>query len=198
MADEQWRRGEVIVRREVWRGRAWLGSPVYVVADEPTLLALYLPEGAPFGFPKGEWPGGLHPWHGRASWEGHGVLMLQRPTDAYAVWVFWTGPDRHFAAWYVNLQDPFRRSQHGIDTLDHEIDLVSTDGEHWEVKDADLLNKRVAEGRFKPAEAAAIRLALNELLAQLATGGRWWNDEWASWAPDPSWSTPELPDGWHL
>ena len=94
--DVAWARGEAIVRRETWRGRPWLGTVVFVVEDSPDLLATYLPEEAPFGFPDGDWPGptGRHPWHGRGTWEGHGVLMLQRPWESYAVWHFWDGPER--------------------------------------------------------------------------------------------------------
>ena len=87
-----WRTGEAIVRREVWRGKTWEGLIVFVVDDAPDLLVSYLPEGSPFGFPEGDWPGGRHPWHGRGGWEGHGVLMLQRPGESYAVWHFWHGP----------------------------------------------------------------------------------------------------------
>jgi hypothetical protein len=39
-----WRRGQVIVRREVWHGRPWSGIPVIVLDDAPDLLAVYLPD----------------------------------------------------------------------------------------------------------------------------------------------------------
>ncbi len=97
-----WQSGEVVVRREVLNdGRVWLELPVIVVQDDPGLLATYIAEGAPLRFPPGDWPtaDGRHPWHKHASWESHGVLMLQRPGEAYAVWVFWSGPNRDFAGW---------------------------------------------------------------------------------------------------
>jgi len=101
----------------VWQGKPWLGTIVFVVEDTPDLLASYLPEGSPFIFPDGEWPGdGRHPWHGRGVWEGHGVLMLQRPGESYAVWHFWNGPGRRFGGWYLNLQEPFRRTAVGYDS----------------------------------------------------------------------------------
>ncbi len=59
----------------------------------------------------------------------HGVLMLQRPGEAHAVWHFWDGPDRDFTCWHLNLQAPFRRTPIGYDTQDLELDLVvSPDG----------------------------------------------------------------------
>ena len=105
---EQWSPGQVIVRREVLNdGRAWLEAAAIVVEDTPELLASYIPEGSPFRFPAGDWPtrNGLHPWHGKERWHGHGVLMLQRPGESYAIWVFWFRPEREFRGWYVNLQE---------------------------------------------------------------------------------------------
>ena len=76
------------------------------------------------------------------------MLALHRPGDAYAVFVFWEGPERRLACWYVNFQDPFRRTAIGFDTLDHELDLVvEPDGSRW-LKDEDSLDLRVADGRF--------------------------------------------------
>lgn len=123
----RWETGEVVVRREVLSdGRVWLELPVIVVRDDPDLLATYIAEGAPFRFPAGDWPtpDGHHPWHALTSWEPPGVLMLQRPGEAYAVWVFWSGPNREFDCWYINLQQPFRRTTTGYDTLDMELDIV--------------------------------------------------------------------------
>jgi hypothetical protein len=111
-----WSEGDIVVRREVLSdGRCWAQFPVVVVRDEPELLATYIPEGTPFTFPEGDWPieGGRHPWAGRERWTGHGCLMVQRPGEAHAVWVFWHGPERAFHGWYVNLQDPFRRTPEG-------------------------------------------------------------------------------------
>jgi hypothetical protein len=184
----------VIVRREVWHGKAWCGSTVRVVRDDD-LLVTYTPTGTPFAFPDGNWPGGRHPWHGRSAWTGHGVLALHRPGDAYAVFIFWEGPERRLACWYVNFQDPFRRTTIGFDTLDHELDLVvEPDGSRW-LKDEDSLDLRVADGRFTAAEADAIREEAARLEAELTARGRWW-DGWAEWQPPPGWTAAELPAGW--
>ena len=82
-----WERGQAIVRREMLRTGPWLGTVVFVVEDRPDLLVSYLPEGAPFGFPDGNWPtaDGRHPWHGRSAWQGHGnvvKLLLARGADS--------------------------------------------------------------------------------------------------------------------
>jgi hypothetical protein len=183
-----WAAGEVIVRREVRNdGRAWLEVPVVVVRDDTELLATYIPEGAPFTFPPGP---DVHPWAGRARWQGHGVLMLQRPGEAYAVWVFWHGPEREFVSWYLNLQEPFRRTEHGYDTQDLELDLILHQDGRVELKDDELLDERVREGRFTEDQARAVRALGDRIRLELAAGERWWDPWWALWEPDPAWVTP--------
>jgi len=177
-----WRRGQIVVRREIWRGTPWLAAPVVVVEDAPDLLATYLPEAARFAFPKSA-DGRPHPWSGRGAWEGHGVLMLQRPGEAHAVWVFWHGPERAFHGWYVNLQEPFRRTAGGYDTQDLELDIwVPAEGK-WVLKDDELLDVRVREGRFTQDQARATRREAARITAKLDEGRRWWDDHWAAWRP---------------
>lgn len=180
-----WSEGDVIVRREVRNdGWAWLEVPVVVVRDEPELLATYIPEGAPFTFPAGP---EVHPWAGRDRWHGHGVLMLQRPGESHAVWVFWDGPERDHAAWYLNIQEPFRRTARGYDTQDLELDVVVHPDGRVELKDEDLLDVRVREGRFTEDQARAIRAEGDRIQRELAAGRRWWDPFWALWEPDPTW-----------
>lgn len=191
-----WSEGDVVLRREVLNdGRSWLEAPVTVVRDEPGLLATYIAGGAPFRFPEGRWPtpDGLHPWHDRAGWEGHGVLMLQRPDEMHAIWHFWGGPDRRFLGWYVNIQEPFRRTADGYDTQDLELDIwIPVDGP-WEWKDVNEVELRVQEGRLAAAQVAEIRAEGDRVAAELDAGRRWWDEAWSRWAPDPAWATPAFP-----
>ncbi len=193
---EFWSEGDVVVRREVLNdGRAWLAVPVIVVRDDAELLATFIAEGAPLSFPEGPWPtvDGRHPWHGKERWHGHGVLMLQRPGEAHAVWVFWRGPQRAFAGWYINIQEPFRRNAGGYDTQDLELDLWVPGNRPWEWKDEELLDQRVREGRFTATQVREIRAEGARIAHSLDAGTRWWDDGWASWTPDPSWPTPTFP-----
>ena len=154
-----WTYGEVIVHREIAWGRPWLALPEIVVTDTDDLLVTYIAPGAPFGFAAGEWPTetGRHPWQPRTEWTGHGVLVVQRPGDAYAVWHFWTGDDRRFERWYLNLQAPLRRTPIGYDTQDRELDVVVRPDGTWTLKDDELLEQRVSEGRYSAAEVVEIR-----------------------------------------
>jgi len=185
-----WSRGDLVTRREVLNdGRCWLHVPVRVVLDQEELLATYIARGAPFTFPPGAWPTetGLHPWHGKEAWEGNGSLMLQRPGESYAIWIFWFGAQREFRGWYVNFQEPVRRAPAGYDTQDLELDIWAPVDGPWEWKDVELLDQRVREGRFTEEQAEWIRAEGARVGALLDAGDRWWDDSWASWRPDDGW-----------
>lgn len=191
-----WDFGQVIVRRDVWRGRPWVGLPVHVVEDRSELLVTYMAEGSEIAIAPGDWPV-VHPWNGRRAWSGHGVLMLHRPGDAYSVWVFWHGSGREFWGWYLNLQIPFVRTEIGFDTMDHELDLWSRDGATWQWKDLELLEPSVANGVLTAEEVEAIRAEAVRLEAEFTGGGGWWDEAWAAWSPPPEWAPARLPAGWH-
>ncbi len=195
-----WAPGQSVVRRQVVDGRPWLGWMVTVVVDSPDLLATYSPPGSPFDFPAGTWatPSGRHPWEGTyEAWNGCGTLMLQRPDDAYAVWVFWDGPNRDFRCWYLNLEAPLRRTSIGFDTQDHELDLVIKPNGTWEFKDVEMLWQRHHEGRFSRAEVESI-LGYGDSVAEMVESGDWWWDQaWKDFIPEPSWQLDPLPAGWH-
>jgi len=194
----RWTTGDAVVRREILGGTPWLGWMVNVVEDSPDLLATYSPSGSPFSFPPGDWPtqDGRHPWHGYGGWRGTGTLMLQRPADCYAVWLFWDGPDREFRGWYINLESPFTRTEIGFDTLDLELDIVVAPDRSWEMKDVDLLWRRRDEGRFTTSEVQAILDLGDQIGRMLDSGNWWWDDSWVEWQPDPNWTVPVIPDGW--
>jgi hypothetical protein len=194
-----WSPGDTIVLRQVWRHRPLFAVPCVVVSDEPGLLVTYLSEGAPFGSVPG-WPrpDGIHPWAARGSWQGHGALMLRRPGDRYSIWVFWHGEEREFACWYVNLEQPYRRSAIGIDSLDHELDLWSEDGATWHLKDEEGVKECVAHGRFDEQEADRIWADAAAFQAEYARDGPWWDLASAEWTPSADLGTPSLPEGWAL
>ncbi|HEY0700327.1 MAG TPA: DUF402 domain-containing protein [Micromonospora sp.] len=190
--------GDVVVRREILLGEVWIAFPTICVEDSAELLALYLPAGTRFGFPDtGAFPAGRHPWQSRREcWSGHGKLMLHRPGEAHSVDVFWTGPQRRLAGWYFNLQDPFRRTRIGIDTLDHELDLWwAADAPGYVWKDVELFEQRLTEGRY-PGRGEEIRAEGRRIAALLDAGHRWWDERWADWTPESAWPVPELPADW--
>ena len=196
-----WSYGDKIVRREVLQdGRPWLAISVYVVEDSAEQLVVYLPERAELSFLDGEYPmpGGRHAWNRGPGtcWVGHGVLMVQRPGDDHALWHFWDGPDREFEAWYVNIQEAFRRTPIGFDTRDLELDIVVPVAGNWYFKDREALAGHVERGHYTAEQVERVIALGDDLGAALEAGRRWWDDRWASWTPDPSWGPTAVPDGW--
>ena len=191
-----WSYGGVAVRREVLKHHVWMTYPTYVVHDDEDLLVTYLASGSPFTFP--DWPFDRweHPWQaaGHTFWHGHGKLLLHRRGDAYSVDVFWTGPDRAFAGWYLNLQDPIRRDDTGFDTLDHELDYWMPASGGWQVKDAELFEQRIAEERYTAEQAGAVRRTAAEIETMLDAGTTWWDPSWADWTPPQGWDRPDVTD----
>lgn len=173
---------------------------MYVVEDSGDEVVTYLPEGAEIGFVDGDWPtpDGKHPWYGKTHWEGHGCLMVQRQGDPFAVWHFWTGPDRDFACWYINLQADFVRTDIGYDTQDFELDLVVSPDGSYVVKDLEVLEDRVTEGRFTSELVSWIREIGARLTDDLDAGRHWWDPSWADWSPPAHWSDAHLPAHWHM
>ena len=111
------------------------------------------------------------------------MLQLWPVGAAHAIWLFGD-------AWYVNLQEPFRRTADGFDTADQLLDLVRTRDGAWRWKDEHELAHAVDEGFIPEDEAAAIRAEARRVIAAdpFPTG-------WEAWEADPSWPLPGLPPG---
>ena len=194
-----WRSGDVIVERQVWHGRVVAGIATIVIERSPERLVTYVAPGAEFGFVDGAYPGpgGRHPWHGRPGWSGPGMLQVIDLDRWVSVQHFWTSErDRAFRCWYLNLQEPPRPTPIGFDSQDLELDIVVDPDGRWTLKDDDLLDQRVQEGRWTPAEATAIRRIGQHVVRDvLETGDWWWDRRWADWMP-PHVPPPRLPAGW--
>ncbi|MEU4213137.1 DUF402 domain-containing protein [Streptomyces sp. NPDC026206] len=103
-------------------------------------------------------------------------------------WVFWSD-DRSRHDWYINFQRPFRRTTHGIDTLDLELDIwVPGDGSPYRWKDVDHFEERAKAGGFAEGEADRVREEARELAAVLERGEAWWDLAWARWRPNDTWT----------
>ncbi|MHB8509518.1 MAG: DUF402 domain-containing protein [Candidatus Dormibacteria bacterium] len=113
--------------------------------------------------------------------------MLQRPEEAYSVWHFWRGPERRFHGWYINVQEPFRRTGDGYETQDLELDIVVALDGSWSFKDAEHLATRVTEGRFTEDKVEEILAIGNRVAAMLEAKDTWWDPGWARWSPPEGW-----------
>jgi hypothetical protein len=183
--------GDVALRREVLHGKPWWVLPTRVVADGPDLLAVFVVPDTPIGYADHHWPAKTN-----THWRGHGKLMLHRPGDAYSVDLYWQGEERRFAGWYLNLQEPFRRTAFGFDTLDHALDYWAPVEGGFQELDRDEFDEQVALGKYTAGEAELIRRQAKEIEAMLTAGTTWWDPSWAAFQPAADWPVPEVPDGW--
>ena len=182
-----WSSGDVVVLRELWKGRVWKARPWIVVQDEPDELVCWIPRGSPTKIPAGS---GIP----RDDWElEDGVftrpgIRIARPGALHSTILFKgeTGLE-----WYVNLERPLRRSRLGFDYLDRELDLLVRRDGTWEWLDENEFAQAQTVGVIAPEEAEAIREEGERVLSEwpFPTG-------WEDWQPDPSWPVPALPNGW--
>ena len=145
--------GSTILRREVLHGQVWLQSPVTVIADDGTELAVLLEPGSKFTVP--EHPFGPHPWRSFDHWSRTHVLQLYRADLQYSVWMFFESGE--FQSWYLNFEAPLVRQVDAIDTLDYGLDLVlGLDGTtSW--KDVEDLAPMLRTGRMTVSEVVTVR-----------------------------------------
>jgi hypothetical protein len=173
--------GRPIVVRHVRGDRVFLLWTANVVADTDELLALWIPAGAPCLRPAVRTELPYEQKLVDQPWQEPGVLQLWPVDAAHAIWLLGD-------VWYVNLQAPFRRTRHGVDTADQLLDLVRTRAGEWRWKDEHDLARAVEQGFIPEREAAAIRAEARRVIAAdpFPTG-------WEDWEPDPSWPLPDLP-----
>jgi hypothetical protein len=209
MADVTFAPGQTITITEIWRDKVWAVRPVRVVEDTDERLLLWCPKGTIRKVPTGppsrprlptraerlglsmelcDWVLIDHTWDVDTLW-------FVWPGAWHAVWVSWFEPGVHWG-WYGNLQEPFRRTGAGIETMDMMLDvLVERDGS-WRWKDEDDFAAMLATGVVDEATAAAVRAAGHEVVRMSEAGEAPFCEPWPSWRPDPGWAIPTLPDDW--
>ena len=202
LAFRAWAEGDSIVLREVHRGRVWAARPATVVRDDRDLLAAYLPPGIRWKRPvQADGPESLRmpaaEWALEdATWTMGRMLHLTTPGAAHAIHLWWLPPDWRFGGWYVNLQEPIRRTPLCFDYMDQMLDIVIEPDLSWRWKDADELDAAVNDGLVTRAWADDVRRegerVIRRLEAQLAP----FSNGWEHWRPNPEWPIPELREGW--
>jgi hypothetical protein len=192
-------RGETVVLRYITRqgGLPGMSWPYRVVEDREDVVALYIPAGttyARWGRPEpGQVRGALEPGEWRRE-----VLRLMFPGEHHSVWLFWSHEDgeRRFSTYYVNMEEPFRRTAIGFDTNDHTLDIVVSPSLEWRWKDEDVFERLIETGSYGAEFGAAVRAEGERVVECIEGRLSPFGDGWELWAPDPAWGVPELPEGW--
>jgi hypothetical protein len=134
---------------------------------------------------------------GLMTWTTHHTLLIVRPGDEYSPYGMWNGSGE-LVCWYINLQEPMRRSPIGYDTRDQLLDIVfAPDLQSWTWKDENELEEAIGYGFFTQERAAQVRRSGEAVIELVERGDAWWT-HWGDWAPDPSWPIPVLPESWDV
>ena len=196
--------GEIVVYREILNGRIWTARPVRVIQDTPALVALYLAHGTRWQCFNSLVPGaaalqckaGRVPWQLKETvWNFGDIVLLCSSADAHATHVMWS-LNGDFDGWYVNLQEPLRRTPLGFETLDQELDIWVEASGRWRWKDAEHLAEAEALGVFSAAQCAAIRAEGERVVRKIEARAAPFDGSWTDWRPPSEWTIPELPKGW--
>ena len=187
---------ESLLLRHLAKGRVVMAMPSLVVERSAEHLVTWIEPGTPIAYPLGRVDGRLRPfdeWEVELrTWKGPGRLELTPLGRRHSIRLFYDGAGS-FRGWYVNLQAPLVESRFGFDTADWQLDLwIEANGEvGW--KDEEDLEQAVALGIMTPEEGRLAGEEAHRVLDEwpFPTG-------WESWAPDPDWPTPALPDGWDV
>jgi hypothetical protein len=173
------------------------------VHDTPGRLVLYLPAGTPWKKPisKDGTPLRLTPedWIlGDYRWPIDN-LRLVPPGASHSVLLLWSKGFESFLTWYVNLEEPFRRSAIGFDYMDQVLDIeISQDMKSWRWKDEDELAEAQTLGLISDDRAGEFRAEGEVVIENMEARKPPFDEAWDNWRPDPSWPIPELPKGWDI
>jgi hypothetical protein len=195
--------GDVVALRYITTdARIEMCWPCRVVEDRADLLALFIAAGSPYkagpkrsarakrAAPRYDVPPDEYVWR-------NDTLRLMFPARRHSVSLFFSsdaGP-RRLLKYFVNLEEPFRRSEVGFDTQDHTLDVEITPELDWRWRDEAELENHVAERFYTRALADAVRAEGEKVIDAVL-----WREHpclgWSDWRPPPEWGVPPLVGGW--
>ena len=179
------------VWRDVHRGRVWRAQACRIVEESPDSIALWMPRGTLAMLPMDETAAHPDPRRragssSRTGWTRESVVSRAARSGALDLRLL--AATGEFAHWYVNFEEPLRRTPVGFDTFDQKLDLIVMPDGTFRWKDEDELEQAAALGLV---DADAVRAEAARVLEEwpFPTG-------WEDWRPDPAWPIPQLPEGW--
>ncbi len=196
-----WSAGQNVTLRGVGIKVFW-AFPTIVVKDESDLIVLYMPAGV-LGRNVAHKPTPEELFFltelkvVEFTWKRTDVLMLIVPGEAFSTYIMWETGTRSIDCWYVNLQEPIKRTCIGFDTLDHTLDVViSPDMSEWKWKDDDELAAAQKVGFYSSAQAREFWTEGEKAVRLITSERRSLYEEWKNWQANPQWKIPKLSPLW--
>ncbi|MGW0830614.1 DUF402 domain-containing protein [Streptomyces prunicolor] len=208
--------GRTAVRRDVFRRKVWSAHALRVVEDTAEALVLGCRPGAESLAPTtwieslltGDETARLRAlanladgnWRlGHWTWRDTTHLQWVPPGSWFSVNAFFDAAgDGRLTHWYVNFQQPMRRTPLGFDTFDLLLDLVvAPDLSRWDWKDEDEYAHGRRLGVVSEADHRAVEKAREEAVAMIegAVGPFAAERGLGTWRYEPHWPDPQLPTG---
>ncbi|MEX1195810.1 MAG: DUF402 domain-containing protein [Dehalococcoidia bacterium] len=185
--------GAWIELREVWDSCTWEIRRGFVVEDTTELLATYTPPGSaatiavgPDGtrlrLPPDEWPTAES-----AIPANRRFLGLHPPGAEHSVLVIWDD-GWQLVCWYINMESDLERTDHGIQYVDHFLDVVVYPTmASWRWKDEDELAEAVERRLITANQAGTIRAEGERALEWLLARRPPYDRPWDEWRPPTEW-----------
>jgi hypothetical protein len=196
--------GDVVALRYITTDqRIEMAWPCRVVRDADDLLALFIAAGSQYkagpkrsAAEKRAGPKSAAPPH-EYTWRND-TLRLMFPGACHSVSLFWesSGATHTLLRYFVNMEEPFRRTAAGFDTQDHTLDVVVTPDLGFGWRDEAELESHVALGLYTRDLAVAVRAEGQRVIDSIARGSHPCLHGWAQWSPDPRWQVPTIPAAW--
>lgn len=191
--------GDAVALREVWRGRIWGARAATIVDDRDELTTFFVPPDSPRMMPTRD--GRLLripevPFELALGTTGTRPILSFGRSDAWSGTLLFFGPDGSADHWYVNLQEPLRRTVIGFDSLDLKLDVVVELDGTWRWKDEDELKEAINRGVIAADVEARLRAEGERAVARIARREPPFDRDWTTWRPDPAWAPPVLPERW--
>ena len=196
-----WSEGQNATLRGVGSKVLW-AFPTIVVQDISELIVLYMPAGVLGKNVKHKPTPKEYLFEDSINivdcqWNRTDVLFLIVPGDSFSTYVMWDNGTKNLDCWYVNLQEPIRRTKIGFDTMDNTLDVViSPDMTEWEWKDDDEFTEAQKVGYYSAEKAREIWSEGERAVRLITSERRSIYEKWKTWQANPEWEVPKLSSLW--
>ena len=126
------------------------------------------------------------------------TLRVMIPGRSHSVSLSWAGEGaaRRLLKYFVNMEEPFRRTAVGFDTQDHTLDIEVTPELAWRWRDEQELENHVAEGFYTPALAKGARTEAEAAIAAIQRREHACVQGWPQWTAPKDWGPARFVEGW--